>query len=176
MEARMIARQAGRATRWAWFAAALLLASPGAALAREALGVFEGWGAFSDPRPRRCFAIAEPERRGGGNEGWRPFASVATWPGRGYRAQLNIRLRRAKLPGAPVLLTIGSLREYLVAGGADAWARDARADARIVAAIRQGTAMTVATRDREDRPLVDSYALRGAATAIDAAALACARG
>ena len=169
--------QAGRGTGWPWLAAALLLALPGAATAREALGVFESWGAFSDPRPRRCFAIAEPDRRGGtGTEGWRPFASVATWPGRGYRAQLNIRLRRTKLLGAPVLLTIGTLREYLVACGADAWARDAQADARIVAAIRQGTEMTVATRDRDDRPLIDSYPLRGAATAIDAAALACARG
>ena len=180
MDAGVPGTRIGAANRWTSFAVALLsaplIALPGAAVAREALGVFEGWGAFSDPRPRRCFAIAEPDRRGGGNGGWRPFAAVATWPGRGYRAQLNIRLRHAKLPGAPVLLTIGPLRQALVAGGADAWAPNARIDARIVAAIRQGTQMTVTTRARNGRAMTDSYSLRGAATAIDAAALACARG
>jgi len=137
--------------------------------------VFDGWGAFSDPRPRRCYAIAEPERRGG-DAGWRPFAAVSAWPARGVRAQLNIRLREAKQPGAPVILTIDDTRFALVAGGADAWAANAAVDGRIVAAMRQAGGMRVETRAKDGRRLVDRYALRGAATAIDAAALACAGG
>lgn len=142
------------------------------AIGREALGVFDGWGAFSDPRPRRCYAIAEPERRGV-DAGWRPFAAVSAWPARGVRAQINIRLRKAKQPGAPVLLTIGETRFTLVAGGADAWAPNAAIDGRIVAAMRQAGGMRVETRAKDGRRLVDRYLLRGAATAIDAAALAC---
>jgi hypothetical protein len=157
-------------------AALMALALPiGAVYARENLGVFEAWAAFSDPRPRRCFAIAEPERRGGG-DGWRPFAAIGTWPARGVHAQLNIRLRRAKRPGAPVLLTIGGQRFALVAGGADAWARNAQDDAAIVAAIRQAPTMRVETRDGKGELMADRYMLRGAATAIDAAILSCARG
>lgn len=150
------------------------IAGAGAA-AREAIGVFDSWGAFSDRAPRRCYAIAEPVRRGGG-AGWRPFVAVSTWPGRGVRNQLNVRLRTRKLPGAPVMLVIGDRRFALIAGGADAWARDARADARIVAAMRGGANLTIITRTRDESPMVETYSLKGAATAIDAAAVECMRG
>src|SRR3546814_18996930 len=33
-----------------------------AAEARDALGVHGAWAAFSDDKPRRCFAISEPDR------------------------------------------------------------------------------------------------------------------
>ena len=88
------------------------------AAAREALGVFDQWGAFRDDRPPRCFAIAEPPVRYSKRD-WRPFASVATWPGRNVRGQLHIRLRKAKLPGTPIMLRIGNRRFPLVGGGGD---------------------------------------------------------
>lgn len=149
-----------------------LAASPAAA--RDSLGVYETWGAFRDPRPLRCFAISEPAARSGGAR-WRPFASVAHWPGSRVRGQLHIRLGRTRSPDAPVTLTIGERRFPLVAGGADAWAPDARTDSAIVAAMRSATSMSVSSRDDRGRPFTDAYRLRGAATAIDAAALGCAR-
>ncbi len=63
----------------------------------------------------------------------------------------------------------------LVGRGRDAWAPDARADAEIQAAMRTGLALVVETRSAEGLIVRDLYGLRGAATAIDAAALACAR-
>jgi len=148
------------------------LAEPAAA--REALGVFGQWGAFRDNRPLRCFAIAEPPVRYGKRD-WRPFASVATWPGRNVRGQLHIRLRKAKQPGAPIMLRIGDRRFPLVGGGGDAWAPNARADAAIVAVMRSGGNMSISTRDTSGRAFADIYPLKGAATAIDAATLGCAR-
>lgn len=157
--------------------AALLLVIASSAAARDSLGVFEGWGAFRDARPARCFAIAEPVGdRGGGRGDWRPFASVASWPTRNARGQLHIRLSRTRAPRTPVTLTLGDRRFALIAGGADAWAPDARADAAIVAAMRSAERMSVSARDARGRLFTDSYRLRGAATAIDAAALGCARG
>jgi hypothetical protein len=155
-----------------WLIALVLAASPAAA--RDSLGVFDRWGAFSDPSPKRCFAIAEPVG-GQGNGRWRAFASVATWPGQGARNQLNIRLSRARDPRAKVTLSVGERRFELVAGKADAWAPDARADSAIVAALRSGRSLSVETVADGGGPFADVYALRGAATAIDAAALACAR-
>jgi hypothetical protein len=151
--------------------ALLLLAGP--THARTALGGVDGWAAFRDERPRRCFAIAEPERRSGGK--WRPFASVATWPAARARGQLHIRLGREKLSAAPVTLTIGARRFPLVASRADAWAADARADAAIVAAMRSTSRMSVTTRAANGARFVETYALKGAATAMDAATLGCAR-
>lgn len=152
----------------------LLSATPAAAeeSPKTSLGVFEGWGAFTAVSPARCYAIAVPVQAGGGSR-WRPFASVATWPGQGARGQLHIRLSRARAPQARVTLSVGDRRFELVAGAADAWAPDARTDSAIVAAIRASRSMSVETLARSGQPFADVYALRGAATAIDAAALGC---
>ncbi|HEU0045443.1 invasion associated locus B family protein [Sphingomonas sp.] len=147
---------------------ALLLA---AVVGREAIGVHGGWGAFRDAEPRRCFAIARPIVAGGRSTG---HASVATWPGRGLRNSLHIRLSRARDRSAGVTLTVGERRFTLVANTADAWAADAPSDRAIVAALRSGRSMSVEAVGEGGRPFADTYALAGAATAIDAAALACA--
>ncbi len=137
---------------------------------REALGVYDGWGAFRDASPRHCFAIAEPvEKRRQGQ----PFASIATWPQDRVRNQLHIRLSRGRAGNARVTLSIGERRFDLQAGAADAWAPDARTDAAVVAAIRSGRSMSVETVGANGVPFADSYALKGAASAIDAAALGC---
>ncbi|QNA85690.1 hypothetical protein G4G27_18165 [Sphingomonas sp. So64.6b] len=152
----------------------LLALVAGPAVARESLGIFDRWGAFTDPSPRRCYAIAQPVASGGASR-WRPFASIATWPGQGARNQLHIRLSRERDPRARVTLSVGERRFALVAGSADAWAPDKRTDAAVVAAIRSGRSMSVETLSKTGAPFADVYALRGAATAIDAASLGCAR-
>ncbi|WP_293882480.1 hypothetical protein [Sphingomonas sp.] len=148
-----------------------VLISPAAA--RTSLGTFEGWGTFRDERPTRCYAIAQPIRADGGK--WRSFASVSNWPQSGERGQVQVRLSHALLAGAPVVLTIGVQRFALVAGGADAWSPDQRTDAALVAAMRSAPGFTVRARAATGRVFSESYALKGAATAIDAAALGCAR-
>lgn len=154
--------------------AALCLTVSFPAFALDSLGVFGSWGAFRDATHGRCYAIAQPVR-GAARAAWKPFASVADWPGHGARDQVHIRLRALPRATAAITLSIGERHFTLTGGGADAWAPDARGDAAIVAAMRSGSSMSVETVDARGRPLVDVYQLRGAATAIDAAALACAR-
>ncbi|MBB5712211.1 invasion associated locus B family protein [Sphingomonas xinjiangensis] len=137
---------------------------------RDALGVYEGWAAFRDASPLRCYAIAKPVRRGSG-----AFASVGTWPRAGARNQIHIRLSKPRRADARVTLSIGERRFELRAGPSDAWAPDARTDAAVVAAMREGRSMSVETVDAEGAPFVHSFSLKGAATAIDAAALGCVR-
>lgn len=148
-------------------ALALLLAT----LPRDALGTYGDWGAFRDPSPLRCFAIARPVER---YRSAQPFASIATWPGQRVRNQLHIRLSRPRAANARVTLAIGERRFELRAGDADAWAPDARTDAAVVAAIRDGRSMSVESVAANGAAFADTYALKGAATAIDAAALGCA--
>ena len=144
------------------------------AFARDSLGAFEGWGAFRDGNPAHCFAIAEPVRESSGT--WRPFASITHWPTRGIRGQLHIRLSRERQRGSAVILTIDDRRWRLVAGKFDVWAPSPRHDAFILAKIRSGKSMSVATVSAKGKGFADTYRLRGAATAIDAAALGCAGG
>jgi hypothetical protein len=144
----------------------LFAVSGSTAQARDSLGVFGGWGAFHDGSPHRCYAIAAPDKGAGGNGRWKPFASVAHWPDQGIRGQVHIRLSSGKNKGG-LELKIDGASYPLAAGGADAWAPNASVDAAIVAAMRSGRMMSVGVND---------YTLRGAASAIDAAALGCARG
>lgn len=139
---------------------------------RRPIGIFFQWGAFEEPG--RCFAIAEPQWSPR-PRGWEPFASVGYWPGRGVAGQVHFRLSREKREGSAVLLTIDDRTWQLVGGGNNAWAADARADAEILAAMRTGIDMVVETRSTSGARVRDYYKLRGAATAIDAAAIACAR-
>jgi len=145
----------------------LLLAATPAAAAPQTLGAFGSWGAFREGG--RCYAIAQPAQA---PQGAQPFASVGVWPGRG--SQLNIRLSREKREGSAVLLRVDGRTFQLLGGGRDAWAPDPRADAEIQAAMRTGVDMVVETRAAGGLLLRDQYALRGAATAMDAAAIACA--
>lgn len=150
--------------------AALLLLVAAPVAGRETLGVYRGWAAFRDPG--RCYAIAAPAIAGGSSR-WRPFASVGTWPERGLRSSLHVRLSRERDRSAEVTLSVGERRFTLVAGGIDAWAADAASDRAIVAALRSGRSMSVEAVAVGGRSFADTYALVGAATAIDAALLAC---
>jgi hypothetical protein len=154
-------------------AALLILAIAVPASARDTIGIYKGWGAFRDSTPDRCYAIARPVMAGGRSSG---FASIATWPKRGLRASLHIRLSRERDRSAGVTLTVGERRFALVASGLDAWASDAPSDRAIVAALRSGRSMSVEAVGVGGRPFADVYALSGAATAIDAAVLACSGG
>lgn len=154
--------------RWRGSLALALAAASVPADARDALGIYDRWAAFRDLSPRHCYAVARPVRGGGA-----AFASLNDWPRQGVRAQLHVRLSRVRNPRARVTLSIGERRFELVAGAADAWASDARTDAAIVAAIRSGRAMSIETLARGGGAFADVYSLRGAATAIDAAALGC---
>lgn len=152
----------------ALFLSPLLVAMP--ASARDSLGIFEGWGAFRDPAAPRCYAISKAVGARG-----QAFAAVGTWPRQRVRGQVHFRLSRHRAADARVILNVGERRFPLVAGQVDAWAPDPRGDAAIVAAMRSASSMSVQTEDATGRAFADTYTLRGAATAIDAAALGCAR-
>jgi hypothetical protein len=154
--------------------AAAATASLGAtpALARDSLGMFSGWGAFRDPAVPRCYAIAmaEPSTK---SRDYQPYAAVGSWPRRGVRGQVHFRLSRKLAPNARITLSIGRDRFQLTGGGGDAWAIDRRMDAAIVAAMRSAPRMTVSARDAARRNFANSWALLGAATAMDAASIGC---
>lgn len=150
--------------------AMMMIAGPASAQPRG-VGTFGLWGAFAEAG--RCYAIARPtESTHQSNDA---AASVGYWPERRARGQLHVRLSAAKRDESAVLLRIDGRSFQLTGRGRDAWAPDARADAELVAAMRGGVTMMVETRSAQGGLVRDLYRLRGAPSAIDAAALACAR-
>jgi hypothetical protein len=152
--------------------AAMLIAAP--VQARDSLGVYSDWAAFRDPMVPRCYAIAMamPSRL---KRDFQPYAAVGIWPRKAVRNQVHFRLSRRLSPRAKVVLAIGRERFELAGGEADAWAADRRMDAAIVAAMRSARSMTVSARDSAGRGFSNTWPLAGAASAMDASAIGCAR-
>ena len=150
----------------------VVIATP--ALARESLGMYSTWGAFRDPQVPRCYAIAmavpSTLRRD-----YQPYATVGTWPKRSLRNQVHFRLSRKMAKGAKIVLRIGGERFELTGGGGDAWAADRKMNAAIVAAMRSAGRMSVHSRDATGRGFSNTWPLAGAASAMDAASIGCAR-
>lgn len=149
-----------------------LAASPLAA--RDSLGMFADWGAFRDPAVPRCYAIAKaaPSTM---QRDYSPYASVGTWPKRAIRGQIHFRLSRKLAADPRITLVISGRRFAMAGGGGDAWAPDKAADAAIVAAMRSAGSMTISASDSRGRRFSNTYDLAGAATALDAATIGCAR-
>jgi hypothetical protein len=156
------------------FAAALPVALASPLAAKDSLGVFSDWGAFRDPSVPRCYAIAMPQPSERARD-YQPYAAVGTWPRRAIHNQLHFRLSHKVMPGQAIRLVVGSQRFELTGGGGDAWAKDQTMDAAITAAMRSAGTLTVSARDGAGKLFTDEYRLAGAATAMDAAAVGCAR-
>ena len=153
-------------------AIALSLAAPLAA--RDSLGIFGDWGAFRDAEIPRCYAIAKPYETEAADDR-AAFASIGTWPLRKIRGQVHFRLSAPAARGSAITLIMGSRRFSLIGRANNVWARDQAMDAAIVATIRSASIMTVAARDSSGKRIRDIYRLDGAASAMDAATVACAR-
>lgn len=149
--------------------AALALAAPLAA--RDSLGVYDGWAAFKDSKPFRCYAIAKAQ----GTPPAPAYATISNWPDRKVRGTLHLVLSRAVADKSSVRLVVGDKRFALIAKGRNAWAKDPRDDAAIIAALRSAARMSVSASSAKGGTFTDRYSLGGVATAMDAATVACAK-
>ena len=103
-----------------------------------------------------------------------PFAALLFDAAGPVQGQFYIRLSRLTKPGSAVMLSVGNLPFLLIGKEQSAWSRSPAQSQAIIAAVRGGGTMRVEFRDAGGRRYSDYYDLAGAATAIDAAAAACA--
>jgi hypothetical protein len=154
-------------------ALALFLPLSAHANERQTLGVYGDWAAFRDKAEPRCYAIAKPFSTHGAPI-IKSYASFGYWPKSGLRGQFYVRLSKPLGQGRELRLTVGERRFILRGNGMHGWAGDARMDAAIVSAARTSENMRVHGTTENGGTINDIYQLRGAATALDAAALGCA--
>ena len=154
----------------AWLIASAMLVAP--ANAKDRLGVYQSWAAFRDPAASRCYAIAAPEESVG-TATRKAYLSIGFWPKRGVSHHIYVRLSRERSSNSFITLSAGGRRFRLKGEGSGGWATDRRMDMAIIAAMRSATSLSVESIGRNGRSIVDAYALRGAPSAIDAAALGC---
>jgi len=150
----------------AFFASALAVA-PGASV------VFAGGGWAAIDRGGSCEALARsvliaPKGR------VQATAGFAFTPDRRRWGEFHAHLSRVPRAGSSVMLSVGGQPFLLLNRGDWAWSRGSRQEQAIIAASRNASALRIEARDAAGRRFVDTYALGGAPTAIDAAAAACA--
>ncbi len=152
----------------ACFVMLTLLASPAAA---QVISAHREWAAIRFGERCEARSRAVTVQRG------RPpaLAGFAFGAGGRLQGQFYARLSRPARAGSTAILTIGSQPFLLAVRGQWAWGRDARQDSAIASAARYAGSMRVESRDAGGRRFIDRYLLAGAATAIDAAAAACAQ-
>lgn len=144
-------------------AAAIALFVPAVGQARDEPRAFGRWAVFRDARTGRCRAMTLAL----GGQG---AATLTFTLAPGLRPQLHLQLRR---PVSRAELRLEERRFPLLVRGAEAWAADARTDAAIVAGVRREGRLEVRANDAHGGHFRDSFTLAGAASAIDAAAVAC---
>jgi hypothetical protein len=88
--------------------------------------------------------------------------------------EFHARLRRMPRTGAAVMLRIDNQPFLLVSRANWAWSNGPLQEQAIISALRSASGMSVESRDAAGQRFIDPYSLDGAATAIDAAAAACA--
>ena len=150
--------------RFSW--AVLTIAAP--ASASEIVFAGGNWAAIDFGE--RCEARS---RALWAKRGTEPFAGFA-FDRAGRQGQFYVRLSRPARDGATVMARIGGAPFLLAGKGEWAWSRSAAQQGSMLEAARYGESLRIESRDRRGRRIVDHYALGGAATAIDAAAAACA--
>lgn len=158
--------------RFAFVALAAILIAP--LSAKDHLGIYNDWAAFKDPKVPRCYAIAMAAPSSMRRD-LEPFATIGTWPDQSIRGQVHFRLSRLLSAGKAIKLEIGERTFTLTGGGGDAWASDKAMDAQIVAAMRSTKKMVIKATDNRGSRFSNTYDLAGAATAMDAATLGCAK-
>ena len=159
-------------TRTVFIGLLLIISAP--AIAKDRLGVYQSWAAFRDPATPRCYAIAAPEELVG-TATRNAFLSVGFWPKRSVGHEVYVRLSREASANSVITLSAGGRRFRLKGTGSSGWAIDRRMDLAIIAAMRSATSLSIESVGRDGRTIVDAYSLRGAPSAIDAAALGCLR-
>jgi hypothetical protein len=150
--------------------ATIMLIAAAPLLAKDRLGAYQSWAAFKDAEVPRCYAISSPDESSGAGG----YVSIGFWPKRGLSHQLYVRLSRARSSNAGITLSVGGRRFQLAADGNNGRAKDRAMDLAIIAAIRSAGSLSVQSTGANGGNITDAYALRGAASAIDAAALGCA--
>ena len=142
------------------------------ALARGTI-VYAGGSWAAIDRGATCEALARSVRIAAKGK-VQATAGFTFSPDRRRWGEFHALLRRMPRPGAAVMLRVDSQPFLLISRGNWAWSSGPVQEQAIIAALRGATGMSIESRDAAGQRFADPYSLEGAATAIDAAAAACA--
>ncbi|HXV73948.1 MAG TPA: invasion associated locus B family protein [Sphingomonadales bacterium] len=153
------------------------LTLPASAEKRDILGSFSDWDAIvvtRDSGERICYMISVPKATApeGANRG-NIYVTITHRPKRKVRDEVNIVVGYPFKAGVEANVAIGPSRFNLFTEGQGAWAYTPEDDAKLVAAMKAGSGMTVKGTSARGTNTTDQYSLSGFTAAYNAISRSC---
>jgi len=155
-----------------WFLVLAVAGFAGPAAARGTI-VYAGGAWAAIDRGGVCEAISRSQKVVPRDK-VQPIAGISFTADRRRWGEFHARLSRMPRGDASVMLQVSGQPFLLTTRGGWAWSRGPAQAQAIIEALRNGTVMSVTSRDAAGVRFSDPYLLDGAPTAIDAAAARCA--
>ena len=155
-----------------WFLVLTVAGFAGSAGARGTI-VYAGGAWAAIDRGGVCEAISRSQKVVPRDK-VQPIAGISFTADRRRWGEFHARLSRMPRGDASVMLQVSGQPFLLTTRGGWAWSRGPAQAQAIIEALRNGTVMSVTSRDAAGVRFSDPYLLDGAPTAIDAAAARCA--
>lgn len=151
----------------------LLLLLPSAARAKVVeIGVYGDWRAYRDGPV--CYMGSEPKKAEGKYKARdQPYVFISHRPKDKSLGVIEVGAGYTYKKGSDTDLAIGDKSFRLFTDGANAWARDAKTDQALVAAMKGGKAMVVKGTSSRGTLTTDTYSLAGFTAAYAAIGKAC---
>ena len=157
-------------------AVAALSATPVVAQEVKLLQKFNDWAAYvSQGSPKVCFAVSQPRKSLPRNVRRGPiYLYVAEYPSDKIAGEVSVKMGYPFPPGGKVTVTIGKESFELFTKDEGAFIEKPEDEAKIVAALKAGSTMTVKGRSARGTNTTDEYSLSGTSGALEHAAKECA--
>jgi hypothetical protein len=146
------------------------------ATAAASIGEFKDWAAHAegDGAQKVCWIYSKPTKdEGKYTARGEIYALVTHRPGEKVTNQVQFTAGYTFKKGSEVTVAIGKSKFELFTSGDTAWARSAKDDRAIVAAMRRGASMTVTGTSSRGTATRDTYSLSGISAAHAAIGKAC---
>ena len=158
-------------------ACAILAFSATPAFAQEVklLQKYNDWAAYiSQGSPKVCFAVSQPRKSLPRNVRRGPiYFYVSDYPGDKIAGEISVKMGYPFPPGAKVTLTIGKDKFELFTKDEGAFVEKPEDEAKILAALKAGSAMSIKGRSARGTSTTDEYSLSGTSGALERIAKEC---
>lgn len=141
------------------------------------------WPVYVQDNPTRCWIISTPTgttaSRGGQDVSGNISRDdvlfyVSFWPDDGRVGEISYTGGYQFAVGSNVIVAVGEAEFALYTEGPMSWAGSPQDDARIIAAMRDGTEMVVTATSTRGTEVVDTFTLQGFSLAMNDAQVRCA--
>jgi invasion protein IalB len=142
-----------------------------AAIAQEVklLQKYSDWAAYtSEGSPKVCFAVSQPRDSSPKNVRRGPiYFYVSHYPDDKVTGEISVKMGYPFAPGGKVTVTIGNDKFELFTKDEGAFVEKTEDEAKLIAALKAGSSMTVQGRSARGTNTSDNYSLSGTTDAID---------